>query len=74
VTHQGSAHGVTDDVLSAESKDLGVPLHAEPVMDTQEPYCHFCQCPCAAFIRLDFLHRTASRLASTPWEWPPPVG
>jgi hypothetical protein len=74
VTHQGSAPVVADAVLGAESKDLGVPPHAEAVIDSQEPYCHFCRCRCSAFVRLDFLHRSASRLQMHPWVWPPPAG
>jgi hypothetical protein len=74
VTHQGSAPAVVDAVLGAESKDLGVPSHAEAAIGSQEPYCHFCRCHCSAFVRLDFLPRTTSRLAFTPWSWLPPAG
>ena len=66
VTHQGSAPTASDDVLGAESKALDVLHHPDPLSEIQEPHCHFCQCACSSFLRLDFLHRSASRLKVAP--------
>jgi hypothetical protein len=74
VTHQGSVSAVANAVLSTESKGWDRLVQPLGGMDTQEPHCHFCRCPCSAFVRLGFLPRTASRLAFTPWDWPPPAG
>jgi len=74
VTHQGFAPTASDDVLGAESKALDLVHHPDPLLETQEPHCHFCQCACSSFLRLTFLHRSALRLQTPLWDWPPPAG
>lgn len=66
VTHQGSGPERPHDSLSPESRTaLGHSLRYPPI-HSQGPHCHFCQRPCSAFVRLDFLHSPGPRRFSSP--------
>ncbi len=62
VTHQGSTDSSPDDSLCSESR----------VQAVQGVRCHFCNCLCSLFIRLDFLRSPGPRLTRPPWVRPTP--
>ena len=60
VTHQGSSEPPTNDPLTARSE---APLSLD-IIEDEGIRCHFCGRLCSAFLRLEYLHTTASSLAS----------
>ena len=60
VTHQGSLELPTNDPLTTRSE---APLSLA-IIEDEGIRCHFCGRLCSAFLRLEYLHRTAPSLAS----------
>jgi len=55
VTHQGSALRSTNDVLPLTQNTEHKLKPQTVVIDKSVIHCHFCQCTCDIFLRLDFL-------------------
>ena len=60
VTHQGSPEPPTNDPLTTQSE---APVSVV-VIEDEAICCHFCGRLCSAFLRLEYLHRTAPSLVS----------
>lgn len=56
VTHQGSRTPPDAASLCRKLGTMTVSLGDHPGKMGQDVRCHFCNAPCSAFIRLDFLH------------------
>jgi len=60
VTHQGSPEPPPNDPLTTRSEEPLLPA----VIEDEGIRCHFCGRLCSAFLRREYLHRTAPPLAS----------
>ena len=72
VTHQGSRVSLPDGSLRPESRTVGLRHATLTPASVQGLRCRFCNRPCSALVRLDFLRSPGPRLAPQPIGPPAP--